>query len=460
MRFLAYIYCIILQVLPFTNAHCQNVLDINSGKQEVPIFENYAYYIDTKHTDNAEDILKRKFIVSSGKVPVYPIGTDNVWIRFTVQNSTNSDRLYLDLRYTNLSKITLYKASVQSILPLDSAGNAQPVSCDSCIVPNFTFQLNQAQNTIQTYFLNIQSVHPIIAPVYVCTSKKLNYTNSLQIIIVALFTGTLCSMLIYNLFLFFVVKDKSYLIYVLYTAAILLAQLTAGGYMYKYFWPNLSFLNSYSVVLTTGLSIITGVTFTINFLHIKVNAYKTYWLFICLIVFAILDIALIFFHYFYLSYTLVNYISILTGAVIFITSIRIARRGYSPAYSYFIAWSAIVIALILLALRNIGVLPYNNFTSNIVYVGSVLEATLLSIALADKINIFRKEKEQSQAESLRISKENERLIQQQNIILEQKITERTKALEQTLNELKDAQIQLVESEKMASLGQLTAGIAH
>jgi signal transduction histidine kinase len=41
-----------------------------------------------------------------------------------------------------------------------------------------------------------------------------------------------------------------------------------------------------------------------------------------------------------------------------------------------------------------------------------------------------------------------------------KVTERTHELNETLDNLKETQTQLVESEKMASLGQLTAGIAH
>lgn len=44
--------------------------------------------------------------------------------------------------------------------------------------------------------------------------------------------------------------------------------------------------------------------------------------------------------------------------------------------------------------------------------------------------------------------------------LEMTVDERTKALKKTLGDLKDAQRQLVESEKMAALGALVAGIAH
>ena len=50
--------------------------------------------------------------------------------------------------------------------------------------------------------------------------------------------------------------------------------------------------------------------------------------------------------------------------------------------------------------------------------------------------------------------------QTENLILEEKITHRTSQLNQSLEDLKSTQAQLIQSEKMASLGELTAGIAH
>ncbi len=58
------------------------------------------------------------------------------------------------------------------------------------------------------------------------------------------------------------------------------------------------------------------------------------------------------------------------------------------------------------------------------------------------------------------SKYRERRIVEEKEKLELKVIYRTEALNKSLDELKSTQSQLIQSEKMASLGELTAGIAH
>ena len=53
-----------------------------------------------------------------------------------------------------------------------------------------------------------------------------------------------------------------------------------------------------------------------------------------------------------------------------------------------------------------------------------------------------------------------RTLEKENKRLEGKVTERTNELEQSLKDLKSTQNQLIQKEKLASLGELTAGIAH
>jgi signal transduction histidine kinase len=57
-------------------------------------------------------------------------------------------------------------------------------------------------------------------------------------------------------------------------------------------------------------------------------------------------------------------------------------------------------------------------------------------------------------------KEKQEILSSQNQQLELKVQERTAELNRSLTQVKETQAQLVQAEKMASLGELTAGIAH
>jgi signal transduction histidine kinase len=160
------------------------------------------------------------------------------------------------------------------------------------------------------------------------------------------------------------------------------------------------------------------------------------------------------------SYRMIDISAICTTVLIYAVAVTISRQGYRPARYFLIAWTIFFAGILMFTLRNLGVLSYNSFTNYTMESGIAIEVTLLSIALADRINVLKREKELSQAEALRAAQENERIIREQNTLLEVRVKERTSELNTVLENLKQAQSQLIEQEKMASLGQLTAGIAH
>ncbi|AQG82675.1 histidine kinase [Spirosoma montaniterrae] len=83
-----------------------------------------------------------------------------------------------------------------------------------------------------------------------------------------------------------------------------------------------------------------------------------------------------------------------------------------------------------------------------------------SAALLNRYNLTRQQVARQAIEREQLEKERSRLIAEQNERLEQQVRERTAELQQSLETLKTTQNQLVQKEKLASLGELTAGIAH
>ncbi len=89
-----------------------------------------------------------------------------------------------------------------------------------------------------------------------------------------------------------------------------------------------------------------------------------------------------------------------------------------------------------------------------IYLG--LDFAYINRALAQKLS----EVESLSQRNIAHEQEKQQILSTQNETLEKQVHERTEALTRSLENLQTTQSQLIQSEKMASLGELTAGIAH
>ena len=90
-------------------------------------------------------------------------------------------------------------------------------------------------------------------------------------------------------------------------------------------------------------------------------------------------------------------------------------------------------------------------------IGGLWAIIILSWAMFARFRLLMQE---NANQALLREEERNRLTEQQNEILELQVAERTAELQSSIESLKQTQTQLIQSEKMASLGELTAGIAH
>ena len=470
LEFIFQLSCLFAGLLVFSTAILGQVkpIVVNEVHQSFEIKGHSSLFIDTLSKYTESEIIRPGIRwLSNNETPVYQVARGNIWMKFTITNYSNTPALFLNLQYANVTKLSIYRLQNNALQLMDEVGNSYPYFDRYNSSPDFVFNLNIPKNNSETYFIKIGSYHPLLLPLFVVKEKQLRNTDSVQTIIIGIYLGILFALFFYNFFLFISTKDKSYLAYILFLFFLALAQLSVSGHTFKYLWPNHPSFNRYALTLTSALAGIAGIYFGMFFLLVKKYLPIVRKFLIGLIWVYVLSIVLSVSGSNYYSYHLLNICGIAGGVALLAASVYIAYKGYKPAYFYVFAWIIFLIGIIILSLRNFNILPYNNFTTYILYAGSAIEAILLSIALADKINVLRKEKEISQIEALEASRENEKLVREQNIVLERSVLERTEELQSAntqLNDafsgLKDAQIQLVEAEKMASLGQLTAGIAH
>jgi len=414
-----------------------------------------------------EAIKSSHFVPCNSDVPNLGISANSVWFRFTVTNQADAGKLLLEIAYPILDEVELF-------VP-DSNMHYKPVLMGEILnfdhrtyqYPNYIFDLNIPKDHSRTYYLRVKSTEQIILPISVNRPATQWQNVNRENLISGIYLGIIVIMVLYNLFIFFSVRDRSYLYYVIYVLFTGFTQIGIKGFTFQYLWPDSPAFELKSVVLFACVSSISALMFAKKFLNTKEKARKSGILFNVLICLFLVAIILTLIGKGLAGFQLMQGTTTLLTLSVLAVSCMIMIKGSAPAKYFFIAWSVLLTGAIIFLLKDYGILPYNTLTSYSMQGASAIEMCLLSFGLADRINVLKREKEASQAEALSIAEENERIIREQNVMLESKVEERTIALSesnhelnQTLEDLKQAQTQLVESEKMASLGQLTAGIAH
>jgi signal transduction histidine kinase len=422
----------------------------------------YEYLIvDADSESNISDVLNSdKFSLIENESINFGINNDLVWLKYDVINNTDIESKYLFINNPSLDSLDLFVVENGEVINHYLGGRLQDFDSRPLKTKSIIFKIDLPKGNQVSLYLRVNSVNKKIITSTITDLNHVEEIINTENILFGIFSGVIIGLFFYNLFLFFSVKDELYLIYVIHTMLVWFAQSSILGFTQELIWPDSVWLNLRAGVIFSSLVSMVGVWFLRVFLLTKQFIPKVDKGFY----FIYLVYGFILLNAFFFSITVSYQTLLVTQSIVVVfvlyTALLILKKGYGPARFYLLAWSVFMIGIFLFVMSEMGLIPTNNFTAYIMPLGSALEVILLSFALADKINILKKEKEKEQAERLRVLGENEKLIREQNSVLEEKVKIRTDELELALRNLQNTQSQLVNQEKMASLGQLTAGIAH
>jgi len=113
---------------------------------------------------------------------------------------------------------------------------------------------------------------------------------------------------------------------------------------------------------------------------------------------------------------------IAAAIAVFATLQEWLRSQRREVMMFIIAWLTVLIGFVLYSGQKFGLLPVNAFTEHAIEIGAVLEALLLALGLADRINSERKARMETQERILEIQR-------QANQELDNKVRARTEELE-------------------------------
>lgn len=353
------------------------------------------------------------------------------WLRIEIDNPTDkSQNRLLEISYAVLDYIDVYLVSDGAVFQQYELGDKYPYHKRPFDHRNFIIPMSwEAQQNI-TVYLRVKSSSAVQVPVTLWDQETFFGFDTTRTILQGIFFGTMLVIAAYNLLIFFVLGERTYLLYVGYVLCMPLFLASLGGYSFRYLWPTFTEWNDQSIIVFLSGVVIFGASFTRSFL--KVVDYSK-WIDNTLWVFWLGGIALAISAFFIpYHYNITVLIIWAAGACVMALASGCVcwYRGQVTAKYYTIAWTAMLSGGIILALNKAGVLPTNLFTEYGTHIGSSLEVVLLSFALAERINAERRLRFEAQEHALIAT-------QRANEELEGRVQERTHELESLTQKLRD-----------------------
>lgn len=426
------------------------------ASSEARLLDSFLIYQGPQSDDPEAVAASADFLTATGGIPNLGLSENWHYLKFSIPAGDYATHCFVG--NSTIDEIELYELRPQLIL-LQRRGSAVEEQGAMPTPSGYSFKLNRNAGTTQHYLIRLKSSKQLIAPLTIGTDIEVMQKAGREDALMSLYFGIIAVLFFYNLFLAFATREKSYASYSFYLLSIALTQAVLFGYGNVYLWPGNGWLGQNAVHIMGALSGITTICFANGFLRLKHYTPLIHKILIGYAALYCISLILCFAGYGIVSYNVINFCAA-SSVLLIIASVKAKRKGNRSAGFFLLAWSVFIAACTIFAMKDFGVLPYNSWTVYSLPFGSAIEGVLLSFALADKINLLRKEKEE--ADALRI-----KAIETQNELLETKVQQRTAQLEEAkdyiqsqYDHLRLTQKQLIESEKLAGLGQMTAGIAH
>ncbi|HEX5278333.1 MAG TPA: diguanylate cyclase [Fluviicoccus sp.] len=342
-----------------------------------------------------------------------------LWLRVRLLNpSPQAQTRLLEVGYPVLDKVQIWVQPSAGPAGYWLMGDKRPFAERPVLHRHFLAPVELPGSGSADLLIRIETGSSVQVPLNLWQPDAFRQHDEQTSLILGIYFGIMLSMLLYNGFLCFSLRETQYAWYVGYVASITVFLASLDGLSFQYFWPNATIWNDQVIVFSLALTLFFGALFARNFLHIE-RAARPVRIAMQLTLAGSLGSALAaFLTQYTVSIHLVEACALFCIPVIFSFAVYRAWNGYKPARFYIGAWSFLLFSGIVLAMDKYGLIPHSTLTVVAVPIGSSMQILLLSFALADRVQQERRLREQARLDMLHMQ-------QQANTALERRVQERT-----------------------------------
>lgn len=391
--------------------------------------------------------------IPDGKSPNFGFDCTAYWFRMDFVNHTDREDWLLEIDFAPLDSIDFYMAS-DSGWEHKIDGDMMPISVRDIRhrQPIFSFSLPQGKET--SIFLRVKTTSSVQLPITMWPRGEFFHASFKIQLFNGLFFGAMVLMTLYQLFLFFAVRDRTTLYYVLTLLSMTTIIAFFHGYTFLYLYPNKPIFNDILAIFIGPVFLVFSTLLTRAFLKLRefnpaldnlllVNTGIDLAIGIAMVIF-FRQVSYQYHHYFMLSHCVISLAS--AGYCLY--------KKYKPAMYYIMAWLTLLLATSTFTISNLGFVPGYLSTNYLgLMVGCILQVLFISYALGERLNVLTKENQRAkELELIRGLQENEKL--------EREVKARTREIQhqkeklEEINRIKDKLFSVVSHDIKGPLSSL------
>lgn len=427
-RLIYFFSIVILSVATPRALYAQKPVILNDKlDQHIFQFNEIEIFEDPSETLTLAQVKERHFTPSTTSTPQTTNLRSAYWFKIKIDgNSMKGNRHFLlEFFDQTIDEITVFIRDRSGRYTSKVLGDNYRFQQREIIHKNFEIPIENLEGE-QTYYFKIKSWQRAdIIIVLRSVNWFIHYALD-EYFSFGIFYGMILVFSFYNLLMFFAIRQKQYLYYVLYILSIGLYEMSTDGIAYQYLWPAFPEWNQYAFGVALFLVSTFSLLFTKELLFVKAKAPSLNKLLNVLIILG----AIYFTAGMVIYRPLFNYkfFEFIPLSAAFYTGIHIWRNGYRPArffvlgYGFlFLGFSLKLLILLSDGSLNIGILSYYSLS-----LCFIIEMILLSFAIGDKVRILKHKKDKAQRRIILQMKETEKLKDRINKELETQVQHRTR----------------------------------
>ncbi|WP_461429545.1 7TM diverse intracellular signaling domain-containing protein [Ketobacter sp.] len=337
----------------------------------------------------------------SDTVPNFGYSKSSYWFRVKLSNRHPlRTEWLLGIDYPMHDYLDIYYVHNKSILQSYHVGDRLPHEHRPIDHRNFIFPFVMENSASVEVYIRLKTEGTVKMPLYLWEEAEFIKSDQGFMLGQGFYIGSMFIMFFYNFFLFFVVRNRSYLFYIMYILCQVFAFAIWRGYGFQYLWPNWPTWNQISTIFFLGGTITFAMLFSIFFLEARRYLPRMFYLMSGISLFGLVLLLLSFVAPYSVLIKYAMYGLLITMLVNLIAGILAWRKGAHVARYYTLAWLMVASGFSLFALNYTGLIPSNFITENAGQIGSAVEVALLSMAFGSFFTEERRAKSKAQSQLL------------------------------------------------------------